>query len=385
MDIFEKIIRDNSWRFPKGYPDVSNPKDKEFLISIVEHVLEQQLSLFSDEELADITIKVKKETGVDLDKVSSDVRQDILDLVGDDGTLSDNDLEAVKNYVSGIKYKKEIIDYISSKGAGEAAVATKIFNKMVELGEAKKYSDYIKNSYKYSYLGTGGDFFKKFDLFSEELISFLLDQTPSVRRISTGKGEILLSTMLSDVKDASEGGDIDVEDGKPVEVKNKGAIPMGQKAEFAENTINTVYDEIENDVNKVLTNDITLRIANTRPFNRFGKVFSQIKEEQPKALKNYLTSLSNALKRNYVGLDFDGFEISSYVRNNELDWLALERDMSKKVIELYIELENFEEVLFLNDKTGKYEIVPSGDIADKVGTDITAKFADGMPRWTYNF
>ena len=72
-----------------------------------------------------------------------------------------------------------------------------------------------------------------------KLISFLLDQTPSVRRIGTGKGEILLSTMLSDVKDASKGGDIDV-DGKPVEIKNKGAIPMGQKAEFSENTINTV-------------------------------------------------------------------------------------------------------------------------------------------------
>ena len=378
MDILEKIIRENCWKFDKGYPDSQED------INYLKTLIEQQYSLFSDEELDALTVKVKKETGVDLDKVSDDVRQDILDLVGDDGALSDNDLEAVKNYVSGIKFKKEITDYISSKGAGEASVATKIFNKMVELGEAKKYSDYIKNAYKYSYLDTGGDFFKKFDLFSKELISFLLDQTPSVRRISTGKGEILLSTMLSDVKDASEGGDIDV-DGKPVEVKNKGAIPMGQKAEFSENTINTVYDEIEDDVNKVLTNNITLRMANTRPFNRFGKLFSQIKEEQPKALKNYLTSLSNALKRNYVGLDFDGFNISSYVRNNELDWLALERDMSKKVIELYIELENFEEILFLNDKTGKYEIVPSGDIVDKVGTDITAKFADGMPRWTYNF
>jgi len=378
MDILEKIIRENCWKFDKGYPD--SQKDINYLITLIE----QQYSLFSDEELDALTVKVKKETGVDLDKVSDDVRQDILDLVGDDGTLSDNDLETVKNYVSGIKFKKEITDYISSKGAGEAAVATKIFNKMVELGEAKKYPDYIKNAYKYSYLDTDGDFFEKFDLFSKELISFLLDQTPSVRRIGTGKGEILLSTMLSDVKDASEGGDIDV-DGKPVEIKNKGAIPMGQKAEFSENTINTVYGEIEDDVNKVLTNDITLRMANTRPFNRFGKLFSQIKEEQPKALKNYLTSLSNALKRNYVGLDFDGFNISSYVRNNELDWLALERDMSKKVIELYIELENFEEILFLNDKTGKYEIVPSGDIVDKVGTDITAKFADGMPRWTYNF
>ena len=29
MDIIEKFIRENCWRFPKGYPDISNPSDRE--------------------------------------------------------------------------------------------------------------------------------------------------------------------------------------------------------------------------------------------------------------------------------------------------------------------------------------------------------------------
>lgn len=384
MDALDRYLNRIAYKFDKGYPDVNDPKDMKMLFEMINEIMEQQLSLFSDEEIDAITIKIKDEVGVDLNKVPSNIRQDILDLVGDDGKLSDDDLEAVKNYVNGIKYKKEIIDYISSKGAGEAAVATKIFNKMVELGEAEKYFEYIKKPYKYSYLNNGGNFFEKFNLFSKELISFLLDQTPSVRRISTGKGEILLSTMLGDVKDASEGGDIDA-GGKPVEVKNKGAIPMGQKAEFSENTINTIYNEIEEKVNSVLDDEITLRIKGIRPFQRFGVVFDQIKESQPKALKSYLSTLSSALQNNYVGLDFTDFNINSYVEDGRFNWSNLEKDMTKKVIDLYIELDNFEEILFLNDSTGNYKIVPSNNITDKVGTDITAKFADGMPRWTYNF
>lgn len=36
MDIFDKIIQENAWRFPKGYPDIDNPKDKELLFKLVE-------------------------------------------------------------------------------------------------------------------------------------------------------------------------------------------------------------------------------------------------------------------------------------------------------------------------------------------------------------
>lgn len=36
MDIFDKIIQENAWRFPKGYPDLNNPEDKELLFKLAE-------------------------------------------------------------------------------------------------------------------------------------------------------------------------------------------------------------------------------------------------------------------------------------------------------------------------------------------------------------
>lgn len=38
MDIFEKFIRDNCWKFPKGYPDLNNPEDKELLFKLLEEI-----------------------------------------------------------------------------------------------------------------------------------------------------------------------------------------------------------------------------------------------------------------------------------------------------------------------------------------------------------
>jgi len=380
MDNITKYLNKIAYKFPKGYPDMNDSKDKTMLFELIE----QQLGLFSDEEIDDITVTIKDKVGVDLDKVSSDVRNDILDIVGDDTKLSNDDLDNVKNYISGIKYKKGIIDYISSKGAGEKQVSTKIFNKMLETGEAETYFNYIKNPYKYSFLGDGGNFFSKFKVLSNELVKFIIDLTPSVRRTGTGKGEVLLSIMLDDVKDASTGGDINV-GGKPVEVKNRGAIPMGQKAEFGENTIVTVYDEVEEEMNKILNNDISLRIKGTRPFNRFGVVFNQIKDEQPQALKNYIDIIEKSIKRNYIGLNYEDFNVASYVNGGEFNWAGLEQDLSKKIIQLYTELEEFEEILFLNDATGEYAIVPTNELNNQVGDKIIIKFADGMPRWTYKF
>ena len=36
MDVFDKILKEHSWKFPKGYPDMNDPKDKEDLFAIVE-------------------------------------------------------------------------------------------------------------------------------------------------------------------------------------------------------------------------------------------------------------------------------------------------------------------------------------------------------------
>ena len=52
MDIIEKFIRENCWRFPKGYPDLSNPKDKALLFELVKKLQleeeEQQMYSYGD-------------------------------------------------------------------------------------------------------------------------------------------------------------------------------------------------------------------------------------------------------------------------------------------------------------------------------------------------
>ena len=64
-----------AYKFPKGYPDMNDPKDKEMLFEMITGITnEQQLSLFSDEELESLTIKIKKgeEDPENLDKEDAD-------------------------------------------------------------------------------------------------------------------------------------------------------------------------------------------------------------------------------------------------------------------------------------------------------------------------
>ena len=65
MDPITKYLHRIAYKFPKGYPDVNNPEEKAMLISLVE----QQLSLFSDEELAAM---IKKDTGVDIENIDNE-------------------------------------------------------------------------------------------------------------------------------------------------------------------------------------------------------------------------------------------------------------------------------------------------------------------------
>jgi len=118
MDIFEKIIRDNSWRFPKGYPDVSNPKDKEFLISIVEHVLEQQLSLFSDDVLDQMKVDLKiTDDDFDTEKELRSILNKADSRVKAKYKLDDPEMfEKIVNGIMNARLQPELLDLLRKKG-----------------------------------------------------------------------------------------------------------------------------------------------------------------------------------------------------------------------------------------------------------------------------
>ena len=53
MDIIEKFIRENCWRFPKGYPDINNLEDTKLLFELLkkEQLQEEEGEINYDEEI----------------------------------------------------------------------------------------------------------------------------------------------------------------------------------------------------------------------------------------------------------------------------------------------------------------------------------------------
>jgi len=56
MDVLEKFLYSVAYKFPKGYPDVSDPKDKDMLFKMIHEVTEDQSLLNENSEVYDKTI-----------------------------------------------------------------------------------------------------------------------------------------------------------------------------------------------------------------------------------------------------------------------------------------------------------------------------------------
>lgn len=57
MDVLDKILKENSWKFPKGYPDINDKGDKDLLQSIINNYLteaEEEVELGDDKEVLNI-------------------------------------------------------------------------------------------------------------------------------------------------------------------------------------------------------------------------------------------------------------------------------------------------------------------------------------------
>lgn len=359
MDAFDKLLKNVSYKFDKGYPESSEDIAKLF---------EMVDNLVKEEEKADGTVS----------------KDEIIKVIQSE-EFTPEQLKRILSSVSSIKFKEEIVNYISSKGKGPSSVAENIYNKMVSTGDAPAYANYLKNMKDYSYLGDSGNLVEKFNFVSKELVDYITALEPSIGRVSTGKGEILLSVMLNDVKDAVGGGDIQA-GGKEIEVKNKGAVPMGQKAQFSTNTMETVYSDIEKGINPKLQTDISLKgYERKRPFNKLGLAFDQISKEEPEMLNDFADVVQKSLQTNYPGLDFSKVKVSNFVNGKTFNWEGLELALAKEVVELYIKSEGFEEVFFLNDQSKNYKRVSTDKLVNMLGNEIKIYFKDGLPRWTFNF
>lgn len=359
MNVTDKLYTEWAWRSKTGIPSFDNPEDRDILNSLIAEVVG------NDGEIS------KKE-------IITAIQQ---------GEFTPEQLRSILSSISGISYKEDVVSYLNSKGKGVASISNRIYNVMIENGDIKTYHDaIIKNKLpQYNSLGQQGNLkliFSKY--YSEGTINFLFDIKPQVGNIATGKGEIFLSVLCSDVTGNTSGGDIEA-GGKTVEVKNKGAKPYGQKAQYGTNSDKTFIDLSIGTTSKLVGPLENLSTKGSRPFHRLNIILKAAQELDSTKTDEIIQGFTQALKNSYPGVDLTDFELLKYKSGNSLDADKIEQEFGKKIINHYRALEDFEEILFLDDESGNFAKVASDKLTDLVGTSIIIYQHDGLPRWSYRF
>ena len=117
MDQFDKFIKSVAWKFPKGYPDMNNPKDKAMLFELAENFMGE---VIVNEAQVNYNVRIYKALGLkEGDKIPT--CNTPLKL-GEDFNLSGEDEEIWKTLYPILPLKKD--SDVPTAGAGKGEIAT---------------------------------------------------------------------------------------------------------------------------------------------------------------------------------------------------------------------------------------------------------------------
>jgi hypothetical protein len=131
MDILEKFIRKVAYKFPKGYPDISNPEDR----ALLEELIGENILL---EVTEDYDARIKQVLGVDeIPRCKTPVQ------VGKDFNLSGEDEKIWKELYPVLPLKKDSDVPTAGAGKGEIAAywAYQYNEKPIEAQDARQSED----------------------------------------------------------------------------------------------------------------------------------------------------------------------------------------------------------------------------------------------------
>jgi hypothetical protein len=194
MDVIEKFLNEVSWKFDKGYPDITNEQDMKILNELAKGYIGEQ-----EEE------KSLKDKLIDIIKGSD---------------LSDKELESYIKSVSNRGFKSKLTTRLTNKGytadrfKAKDKALDKIF-KDLEDADLNTFFNYVENPKNLSDLPIGGKFHEETGL-DRELIKALIDIEPGADQTgsSIGKAELFLSLAFGDV-----GNTFDIKDLETGEIK----------------------------------------------------------------------------------------------------------------------------------------------------------------------
>ena len=366
MDILEKIIRENCWRFDKGYPDMDIPKDVALLNEIAEGY---KYKIKEDEEEEDI----------------DELRANLLSLVKN---ISDvGELKQIAKYTKNVGFGNSMKQHLSSKNLSAKDIL--FFQSLLsELGKTGEFSKIAANPPIFDV--NKGNYFNQIPGFTpNELTSLYGDMKDSIQgTVSLGPGEAFLSVFFNNVKKAASKGDLNI-DGKEVELKSRtgssGALVAPKyvvrgKGEDIWKDLAKLVDTFDIDQEQKDELKKVALLSGQRGFTwpyKVNRIYQDALEMgiDEKTLIKKLSDEISAQYKNKLPIDFE-----SYFTSDEFEAKRFIGDLAKVLARDYFEEHGFD-AFMVSDNKGDFKYYEGDSFIDDIGKGIIIQNpSDLVPR-----
>ena len=241
MDPITKYLNSIAYKFPKGYPDMNDSKDKAMLFELIE----QQLNLFSDDVMDQLKVDLKID---DDDFDTAGELKKILDTADDrikkKYKLDDPKMfEKIVNGIMNARLTPDVLNLLKDKGYSPkildryANEISSIFSS-IDDKDRDRFINYITgtNQVKFAQSKDGNlydDIAKtKIDFKDNKVINDLIRYTAQdEKKLGVGMGELALALLFDNISAAQGKGDIAL-NGEEFEIKGYNAKLERDPASF---------------------------------------------------------------------------------------------------------------------------------------------------------
>jgi predicted Zn-ribbon and HTH transcriptional regulator len=377
----DRILVEWAYRCQKGYPDMDNPSDLRILKQILKENNIEFSNLISEKEEEEKTF----------------TKNDIIDLINS-SELTPSQLKRIYNAVGGVASNEVIDDYLD-KVAKESNIPTdqilKFKNILKNEGIEKEFAEYIKNPSSFDV--TKSNFVDQIKGIPKDKLLTLYKEMGSaiVGNVSIGPGEVLFSILFDNTKKKNSKGDLDI-GGKNVELKaatgNKGAvIAKGyNRGDWSTTKRKGGFEEFIRDLemDEESTQDALkyLEKAVIWP-TKLSLIYDIYTNQEGSNKQTFIDGIEKILSRIYSKSSWypNGtyFNLNSYFTDTDFDENSFIIDLTKELVQEYIDYEEFDGLLF-SDKNGNITYLEGDDIIKGIGDTIKIEGpSDDVPRLSY--
>ena len=377
----DRILVEWAYRCQKGYPNMDNPSD----IRILKQILKENNIKFPN-----IVIEQEEE--------ETFTKDDIIKLINS-SELTPSQLKRIYNAVGGVASNEAIDDYLD-KVAKESNIPTdqilKFKNILKNEGIEKEFAEYIKKPSSFDV--TKSNFVDQIkDIPKDKLLTLYKEMGSAiVGNVSIGPGEVLFSILFDNTKKRNSKGDLDI-GGKNVELKatiedkgaviakgyNRGTWSTTKRKGGFEGFIRDLGmdEESTQDALKYLEKKIIWPTKLSLIYDIYTN-----QEEADKQI--FIDGIEKILSRIYSNSSWypkgTYFDLNSYFTDTNFDENSFIIDLTKELVQEYIDYEEFDGLLF-SDKNGNITYLEGDDIIKGIGNTIKIDGpSDDVPRLSYN-